>query len=145
ALGEAQRDQLAIDLDPIARADLLPDRSRQAVDQDAPGHHPLLDLAPRGDAGLREHLLQALGLGERGRCGASAVLRATARRAFATLGLAERGTLPLGVTRRIALDSRTARRRRRRRTRATRSARRTRAARLGVGVGVLAAGLAVLV
>src|SRR5690606_7493902 len=64
------------------------------------------------------------------------------RRALAGLGLAEGGAVGLGVARGVALDARAARRRRAARSRRTR---RARAARVGVEVGVLAAGLGVLV
>lgn len=60
ANAELKIDELAIDPHLVGRADLLADAGRHAVDRDAAGDDHLFDLPSRGDAGLRQYLVQAL-------------------------------------------------------------------------------------
>ena len=63
-LGEAHLHELAVDAHFVARADLLPDVRRLAVHGDAAGEDHLLHRAARAEAARRQHLVQALRLGE---------------------------------------------------------------------------------
>lgn len=56
-----ERDRLAVDRDSFAAAYPLPECSRQAIDQDAPGLDPCFDLAPRPISVGGQHFLDAFG------------------------------------------------------------------------------------
>ena len=105
-LREPERHELTVDLDPVSRTDLLTERGRQAVDRDAACKHPLLDFTARTHAGLCQHLLQALGLGERARGIASATLAlcsACTRAALTAVGLTQRRFVGVGPTRGVTI------------------------------------------
>jgi hypothetical protein len=60
---EFKVDRLAVHPHPVLRADALADMGRQTVDADTSGDDPILQLAPRTEASLRQHLVQLLRLG----------------------------------------------------------------------------------
>jgi hypothetical protein len=90
AVGEAQLDELAIDLDPVARADRLSDLRRLAIDVDATGGDQRFHLPARPDATVGEQLVQALGLAGRFLV-AAAPRRLAGRRAGLRAGAFGRG------------------------------------------------------
>ncbi len=58
AVGEAQMHQLAIDADLVLESDALADMRRLAIDTDATGQNPFLQLTPRTVAGIGQRLVQ---------------------------------------------------------------------------------------
>src|SRR5207248_10520358 len=78
---EAKPNELAIDADLIVGADLLSDLRWHAVHRDPSGDDHFFETAKRAIAALRQHLVQALWLGEDGLSGASgSILGHRARR-----------------------------------------------------------------
>src|SRR5690606_33418271 len=90
-------------LDAVARADLLSERGRLAIDRDPPGEDQLLDLPPRRDPRLGEHLLQPLRLGKGLRLRPAATAGARASPLLAGRRAAERRLMCIGPPQRFVL------------------------------------------
>ncbi len=99
ARGEFQVDRLAVHPHAILRADALPDMGRLAIDAHPSGDDPVLQLAPRAEAGLGQHFVQLLRLGlddmAHGLAAAPAGAWPTLRSAAVSIGFRTLGMWPM--------------------------------------------------